>query len=267
MHTIHRLVSDDKKSFVSLEEGELISYIKNGDELIHQKGDPGWRNSDTEMFPVIGPTEANDFIVNTKRGEAVQDQHGLLRELTYIEVNKTENSVVYAKTYEKNSKVRNSKYPDKSNKELLFWPYSFEFKKRYKLSNDALKIQFEITGERGMPFMLGYHPAFKLSGNNDEIFKFKEQQLKLQEILDVGSIAFPVLGANEITLVKAKGHNVLIKTQGFDNFMLWTEVPNMVCIEPISAYPYTGEKSLDSSLFRECETEAANYFEVTITMI
>jgi hypothetical protein len=265
MHTIHRLVSDDKKSFVDIEEGELISYNKNGEELIHQKGDPGWRNSDTEMFPVIGPTEANDFKVQTERGEAVQDQHGLLRELAYAEVNKTENSLELLKTYKKNSKVRNSKYPDKSNKELVFWPYSFEFKKCYELSNDSLKIKFEITGETGMPFMLGYHPAFKLSGNNNEIFKFKKQQLKLQDILDVGSIAYPALDANEVTLVKTKGYNLLIKTQGFDNFMLWTEVPNMVCIEPISAYPYTGGKSLDSSLFRKCE--AANYFEVTITMI
>ncbi len=265
MHTIHRLVSDDKKSFVGIEEGELISYSKNGEEMIHQKGDPGWRNSDTEMFPIIGPTEANDFRVKTERGEAVQDQHGLLRELAYTDLNKSENSVEFLKTYKENSKVRNSKYPDKSNKELVFWPYSFEFKKRYELSNDALKIKFEITGEIGMPFMLGYHPAFKLSGNNNEIFKFKEQQLKLQDILDVGSIAYPALGASEMTLVKTKGYNLLIKTKGFNNFMLWTEVPNMVCIEPISAYPYTGEKSLDSSLFRQCE--AANYFEVTIRMI
>ena len=113
--------------------------------------------------------------------------------------------------------------------------------------------------------MLGYHPAFKLSGNNDEIFKFKEEQLTLQDILDVGSIAYPALGTHEITLVKANGYNVLIKTQGFDNFMLWTEVPNMVCIEPISAYPYTGGKSLDSSLFMECE--GVDFFEVTISMI
>ena len=267
MHRIHRLVSDDKKSFVSIEEGELISYIKNGEELIHQKGDPGWRNSDTEMFPVIGPTEANDFIVNTKRGEAVQDQHGLLRELRYNELDKTESSVVFVKSYKKNSKVKNSKYPDKSNKELVFWPYSFEFKKRYELSNDALRIQFKITGEKGMPFMLGYHPAFKLSGNNDEIIKFKEQQLNLQDILDVGSIAYPALGADEITLVKTNGYNVLIKTQGFDNFMLWTEVPNMVCIEPISAYPYAGGKSLDSGLFMESDGGVSSYFEVTITMI
>ena len=32
---------------------------------------------------------------------------------------------------------------------------------------------------------------------------------------------------------------VHIKTNGFDNFMLWTEVPNMLCIEPVTYYPYT----------------------------
>jgi hypothetical protein len=262
MHTINRLISDDKKSLVTTDAGELISYIKNGEELIHQKGDPGWRNSDTEMFPLIGPTEANDFRVDTDRGEAIQDQHGLLRELSYIVSNKTESSVEFVKSYLKHTKVENSKYPDKSNKEFVFWPYSFEFKKQYELSNDSLKIQFEISGEKGMPFMLGYHPAFKLSGNNNETFEANKQRISLQDILNVGSIAYPVLDADEIHLIKPDRYNVSIKTHGFDNFMLWTEVPNMVCVEPISAYPYTGKQKLEKDLFRVCNEK--DHFEVCI---
>ncbi|MGB5383166.1 MAG: hypothetical protein WBN19_04905 [Lutimonas sp.] len=84
MHTIDRLVMDDKKSFVTIELGELISYIKNGEELVHQKGNQGWRNSDTKIFLVIGPTEANDFKVNIDSESAIQDQHLLLVELGSI---------------------------------------------------------------------------------------------------------------------------------------------------------------------------------------
>ena len=81
------ITSPDKESTVVIDHGELVSYSFFGEELIHQKGDRGWRNADTEMFPIIGPTEANNFRVKTDRGEAIQDQHGLLRELTYKVLN------------------------------------------------------------------------------------------------------------------------------------------------------------------------------------
>ena len=250
--TQHVITSPDKESTVVIDRGELISYSKSGEELIHQKGDPGWRNADTEMFPIIGPTQANDFIVTTDRGDAVQDQHGILRELSYQVVNETDHSIVYNKTYNKNSPVKNTKYPDKSSKELVYWPYDFMFTKKISVTDKALKIEFIVEGEPGMPYMLGYHPAFKLSGDNTESFISGKKKMTLQNILDVGSIAYPVLNSHEISLIKEKGYNIRITTKGFDNFMLWTEVENMVCIEPISAYPYNGENILGKDIFKTC---------------
>lgn len=257
------LTSPDKESTVVIDQGELISYSKYGEELIHQKGDPGWRNADTEMFPVIGPTQDNDFIVETERGGAIQDQHGLLRELSYKVISANDDSVAYSKVYLKDSKVQNSKFPDKSTRAIVSWPYGFSFIKKYFLSNDSLTIQFVIQGESGMPFMLGYHPAFKLSGKNTEKFAIGNKQMNLQDILDVGSIAYPALNSNEISLIKKEGYHIKLTTKGFDNFMLWTEVPNMVCIEPITAYPYTGEKALRKDLFKTCSGK--DVFEVVIT--
>ena len=136
------LSSPDKNSIVKIDQGELVSFLKNKEELIHQKGEPGWRNSDTEMFPVIGPTEANDFMVSTPKGNAVQDQHGLLRELAYVLKESGENFAVFQKDYAANALVKNSKFPEKSPKEKLSWPYDFRFKKSFELSNDSLKINF-----------------------------------------------------------------------------------------------------------------------------
>ena len=257
------LISPDKNSIVRIDKGELVSFLKNKEELIHQKGQPGWRNSDADMFPVIGPTEANDFLVATPKGNAVQDQHGLLRELSYTLTESGENFAAYQKEYAANTLVKNSKYPEKSPKENLSWPYDFRFKKLYELSNDSLKITIEAEAEKGMPFMLGYHPAFKLSGDNSEICKTKTQEVTLQKIMDGGATAFPVLNTQEIKLIKNKGFNISIKTKGFDNFMLWTEVPNMLCIEPITAYPYTeGEPPLSEKLFRA--SKGKDSFEVVI---
>ncbi|MDP3358723.1 MAG: aldose 1-epimerase [Lutibacter sp.] len=257
------LTCPDKYSIVKIDKGELVSFLKNKEELIHQKGQPGWRNSDTEMFPVIGPTEATDFMVSTPKGNAIQDQHGLLRELTYNLTQSDENCAVFQKVYTANTIVKNSKFPKKSSKEKLSWPYDFRFAKSYELSNESLKITFEIEAEKGMPFMLGYHPAFKLSGDKTEICKSKTQEVGIQKIMDGGSTAYPVLNTQEIILLKNTGFNISIKTKGFNNFMLWTEVPNMLCIEPITAYPYTeGEPPLSQKLF--CISNGRDSFEAVI---
>lgn len=220
---------------VNIDEGELVGYSADGHEYIHQKGSPGWRNSDTEMFPIIGPTNEANFRVTTPRGTAVQDQHGLLREMAYQLVSETNTKAIFRKQYVSSTPIKNSKYPSKSTEEYLSWPYNFEFTKSYEILENGLKIQFTITGEEGMPFMLGYHPAFKLYSENVSI-RTADRNIALQEVLDVGSRALAVMDCNFLTLVDVG--ELSIKTEGFGNFMLWTEVPNMLCIEPISFYPY-----------------------------
>ena len=220
---------------VTIEEGEFVGYTVAGHEFIHQKGSPGWRNSDTEMFPIIGPTNGANFRVTTPKGAAVQDQHGLLREMAYQLVSQTDTKAVFRKQYVSGTPIKNSKYPSKSSEEYLSWPYNFEFTKSFQILENGIKIQFNITGEEGMPFMLGYHPAFKLYSENVSI-RTSDRTIALQEVLDAGSRALPVLDCDSLTLMD-KG-KLSIKTEGFGNFMLWTEVPNMLCIEPISFYPY-----------------------------
>lgn len=222
-------------SKVIVQDGELISYTVNAHEFIHQKGSPGWRNADTEMFPIIGPTSEADFQVETPRGKAIQDQHGLLRELEYELISKSQGEVVYRKEYRANTKVVNSKYSEKSSAEKLSWPYDFSFQKGFSLSKVGLEISFKIMSEERMPFMLGYHPAFKLHVENSSI-EANEKIISLQEVLAVGNRAFQVQNCENILLNDKK--NLSIRTEGFGNFMLWTEVPNMVCIEPITFYPY-----------------------------
>jgi len=259
------LKSADNNSLVTLEKGELVSYKIHNEELIHQKGMPGWRNSDTEMFPLIGPTEKNNFLVSTPKGNYSQDQHGLLRELKYKLENQTENTCVFIKKYAAYIAVKNSKFPEKSTARLLSWPYSFTFRKIVALSNESLTISFEIESEKGMPFMLGYHPAFMLNGTLDEIVKTKTKEVTIPEIMAGGSTAYPILNSSEIILVKKTGFDISLKTKGFNNFMLWTEVPTMLCIEPITAYPYTGGEMLTSNLFST--SVGTDNFEVIVTPI
>ena len=223
----------------TLDKGELVGYRVGGHEFIHQKGSPGWRSSDTEMFPIIGPTAGADFEVKTPRGKALQDQHGLLRELEYELVGHSELHAVFQKKYKANTRVNNSKFPQASSVETLFWPYTFTFEKHVQLDENGLTITFEIAGELGMPFMLGYHPAFKLQSENTVVLA-KGNSITIPEILAVGSRAMEIADCESIRLKDTK--HLTITTKGFGNFMLWTEVPNMLCIEPITFYPYAVEQ-------------------------
>ena len=105
----------NKACKVAIEEGELISFKKGNLEYIHQKGSKGWRNSDIEMFPIIGPISKNNFRVHTQKGDAIQDQHGLLRELDYTLVSSDENTAKFSKKYKENTPIINSKFPKKSS--------------------------------------------------------------------------------------------------------------------------------------------------------
>jgi galactose mutarotase-like enzyme len=220
---------------VKIEAGELVSYLVSGHEFMHQKGNPGWRSVDTEMFPLIGPTNEADFKVNTPKGFATQDQHGLLREMDYVLTDSSDSKAVFSKKYTANTEVLNSKYPKKSTAEKLSWPYDFEFVKSFELVDNSLVVTFSVSGEEGMPFMLGYHPAFMLHTKN-AVISTKEQHITIPEVMEVGSRALEVPNTDVITLKDER--TLQIKSSGFSHFMLWTEVPNMVCIEPITFYPY-----------------------------
>ncbi|HEA31046.1 MAG TPA: aldose 1-epimerase [Leeuwenhoekiella sp.] len=245
-----------KQLDVQIDAGELVSLIKNKHEYMHQKGTPGWGHTDTEMFPIIGPTEKADFKVKIPGKEAVLDQHGLLRELDYELVKSDKDSVVFKKEYKANTQVKNSKFDKKeklatdgkAHPEFLFWPYDFTFEKSFNLIENGLELQFTISGEKGMPFMLGYHPAFNLVSEKP-VIQTEQCEIDLQEVISVGSRALSVLDSSTITLQDKK--KVTLKTKGFSHFMLWTEVKNMICIEPITFYPYAvNQKNIDSGFVK-----------------
>lgn len=238
---------------VKIEEGELVGYVVNGHEFIHQKGSPGWSSADTEMFPIIGPVDKAGFRVQTPKCEAVQDQHGLLRQMSYELVSKSGDSAVFEKNYKAGTLVINTKFPEKSTEEALTWPYNFRFEKSFLLKEDALEITFRITGDSDMPFMQGYHPAFKLTTSSPIIWA-NGKKITLDEILAVGSRALQVADCTSVTLQDEK--EITIQTEGFGNFMCWTEVRNMVCIEPISFYPYAVEQVDLHQGFQKLEDEA-----------
>lgn len=138
--------------------------------------------------------------------------------------------------------------------EILNWPYDFMFKKQFELCEDGLTITFKISGEKGMPFMLGYHPAFKIYTEQPSIVT-EDRIVSFLEVMQVGNRALYLPNCESLVLKDAKG--IVIKTQGFGNFMLWTAVSNMICIEPITFYPYAvPQQNLDEGFMILEQNEA-----------
>jgi len=260
-----KITSEDFKSEVTIEDGELISFQREGQEYIHQKGSKGWRSSDDEMFPIIGPTSKNNFTFPTAKGDAILDQHRLLRELNYLFVSSTKNTANFIKKYKKNTLIKNSKFPEKSSEAEVFWPYDFSFQKNFTLEKNVLKIQFIIESEEGMPFMLGYHPAFLLSDSGKETIISDASTINLESVLKAGSDAFPVFSSEKIVLKNVSKNDLEITTKGFDNFMLWTEVKNMLCIEPITQYPSNNNHKSTGENWRLSKEK--NFFSVAIKIL
>ena len=254
-----------KNSIVKIDKGELISFTCNGNEFIHQKGNKGWRKSDDEMFPVIGPTSKNNFRVHTAKGDGIQDQHGLLRELAYETISVSNTEAIFKKEYKANTKVVNSKFPKKSSEEYLNCPFDFSFFKKYTLQDEVLTVEFKIQSEENMPFMLGYHPAFLLSDSGKENLISNDKTYTLADVYKKGSNALLVPNSEKITLQNINKENVEITTESFQNFMLWTEVDNMLCIEPITHYPiYSTHKYDESNMLL---SKGKNIFKVRIAIV
>ncbi|MDG1572170.1 aldose 1-epimerase [Robiginitalea sp. M366] len=230
---VTRLQAGDMHAII--EGGELVSLRAGGHEFMHRAGEPGWGHSDTEMFPIIGPTQDAGYRVQVPRANAVQDQHGLLRELPYERVAADAREAVFRKAYAAGTPVPNSKYPEKSTARWLVWPYAFTFTKRFILTEAGMEVRFEIEAEKDMPFMVGYHPAFRIRSAEAQV-EAGGQAIGIAEILEVGDRALPVRTCTEITLQDTKA--LRIKTEGFGHFMLWSPDPGMICIEPITFYPY-----------------------------
>lgn len=217
-------------------DGSLRSFQKKKQEWIHHPDAAGWNKSDDEMFPVIGATSSVDYQLYMDDKKAFLDQHGLIRALKWSLIGSNEHSALFEVRYTQNTSVSNPKFPLKSPQKTLQWPYSFVMRKHFSLSDNKLTIRFEVEAPEGMPYQMGYHPAFKLE-STEVVLQCSDQKHPFEEIFKAGHGAYPLLNCSEVILSDGRRRKLHISTEGFGHIMCWTEVKNMICIEPITHYP------------------------------
>ncbi|SFR53374.1 Aldose 1-epimerase [Robiginitalea myxolifaciens] len=233
----HELHNEQIK--ITIRDGQLSGLLYGGRQWMHNPADPGWGHSDAEMFPIIGPTAEVAYRVQVPRGNALMDQHGFLRDMPY-ELLESGKKLKLGKEYPAGTPVANPKFPDRSTLRMHLWPYSCSISKTFKIQGDTVRVDFEISGERDMPYMLGYHPAFALKTPDARIIA-RDQTYSITEIMAAGNRALQVADCSEVTLEdQGKLH---LRATGFRHFMLWSPDPGMVCIEPVTFYPYDAGQS------------------------
>jgi galactose mutarotase-like enzyme len=140
------LTAGDADATISRRGAELTSWRVAGRELIW-KGDPAhWAGRAPILFPVVGASSEGQVRVD---GHAYpMPQHGFARILDFDLVEHRDDMALL--------RLRDS---DETRRH---YPFAFNLDVLIRLSPAAVDIRFTIrnTGDRPMPYAIGYHPAF-----------------------------------------------------------------------------------------------------------
>ena len=243
---IHSAENNDFSLKVKEMGAELNSLIskKTGIEYIWNGNTDIWYGQSPILFPIVGRLLDDKYILNGKEYEMAK--HGIVRKKPFILTEKTKNSLTFIQTDD--------------NESFQIYPYNFELKVIFELTQTGLKVTHTITNKSNeiMYYSFGAHPAFNCEIG--DYLEFSDDTELFTERIDHDSILidekFPVkMEENRIILtpdlfnndalilsdfnskkvsIKSRNHSRVIDFM-FDSPLLgiWAK-PNApyVCIEP-----------------------------------
>ncbi|MBW2991362.1 hypothetical protein KY348_06710 [Candidatus Woesearchaeota archaeon] len=246
---------------VSRTDGQIVGISKDRVQFMHGGGlldllkteedKKGWQNSEIVMFPVVGPVK--DYQVQIGKDTHPMDQHGISRILGFGNINVQPNMAFLTQIHDGKTLLPNPKHEkDKTRPESLDWPFRYKLNKIiYPESEEILKVRFYLKGpnKKNMPYMLGWHPAFKMHGPASEgvFYNLTNQspvhRVTLEEVIEASNSkegALKLEGMRDIRYMNRQaGRGISIYTTGFDHLMLWCpgKESGMFCIEPVTHIP------------------------------
>lgn len=128
--------------------GELISLRDGAGTEYIWSGDPAyWSGRNPILFPIVG--ELNNGTVVCNGRPYTMPRHGFARHSEFSVVDQGADFVVFSLT--------------ESAETLRQYPYPFLLLVRHQFTDHGFYTEFEIrnTGERGLPFCIGAHTAFR----------------------------------------------------------------------------------------------------------
>ena len=239
---------------------ELCSLKNNTNTEFVWNGNPEfWGKHSPVLFPIVGTLKNNTYSIDNK--EYKLSRHGFARDMEFELIKKEVNSVTFALK--------------SSEKTLKLYPFKFELHIIYTLEETCLIIQYVVINSNNiaMPFSIGAHPAFSLTGNFEEYAIEFEQEESLNYFLlendlvsnttqkletnnkkitlsyrlfDADALVFKILKSNSLSILKNSEPLFKINFEGFPNLGIWTKnnAP-FICIEPWYGYSDTSESTGD----------------------
>lgn len=220
--------------------GEMASLSYKGMDILYKGDGPYWSGKNPTLFPFISSPNAKQY---TYEGNTYPCRnHGLIRYATLDTIVDDGKRVTMRLL---------------SNEETLKeYPFIFEYKITYKLDDNKVLINYEITNKdnKTMPFTFGLHPGFivrdfskmELIFNEDEtatLFNQKDRSESicklgtytnfLEDLAKLDTVIFKNLKSKFVTL-KMPEYSINVDMSKFKYLALWTADPksNYICIEP-----------------------------------
>jgi hypothetical protein len=243
-------------------DGQLVSLERDGVEFMHGADKPeeakidsdrnpaAWSHSELVMFPVVGPTADSGYKVKTPAGEASLDQHGISRLSRFANGVNDGKNICVTQDFHSNTVLKNPRFePDKGNPAELTWPYDATLSKKVGFDGDLIRVDFTLENQskQGMPYTLGWHPAFRTQGVPYDKIRFhpsKQESFTLDDVLNAPGHVKRVSN-NGLIFVEYGKTNVclgVVSLEGFKHFVVWTPKPDagMFCVEPVTHQPVRG---------------------------
>ncbi|MCB9362077.1 hypothetical protein H6504_01455 [Candidatus Woesearchaeota archaeon] len=263
-----------KNISLMVHEGQLVSLMKGDIEFFHGAKKPeelkkqddfeGWTQSEIVMFPLVGPAKAG--LLELGEVTTPMDQHGLSRNMPWKIEHLTEAEIVLTQEYVEDTPIINSKQGDE-HPPMLSYPFGYRLEKRYSISEGKFVAHFVIRNQSVhiMPYMFGWHPAFKL----DTSGAFTARKvITMDEVREASKEKALLLPGTESIVYEDADKRLKMTTYGFGNMMLWTPGVGNFCIEPLTYIPYndhTGEPK--DTEYRTLIPEEEAQFVVEIELV
>lgn len=239
--------------------GAELSSLENtaGIEYIWEGSPDFWGKHSPILFPIVGTLKNNSYQYNEK--EYHLSRHGFARDMDFELVDQKENSVTFSL--------------QSSEETLEAYPFIFELQISYALYNNSLSIEYKVinNGKSQMPFSIGAHPAFALTGNfEDYSIEFEKEEsleyyllendlisnqtktLEVQkkliplnyQLFKNDALIFKTLESKSLTILKSNNQFLKVSFKDFPSLGIWTKMnAPFLCIEPWFGYSDTNENS------------------------
>lgn len=240
---------------------EIRRVTLNGKERFWNGNEKYWSGVAPVLFPICGALKDNKFTLDGK--EYNIKKHGFAKFSEFKVEKLSEKSVVFLLT--------------ESEETLKAYPWNFEFRIKYTLKKNAIKIDYNIknTSKNDMYAAVGAHEAYACFDgieNYDIVFE-KEETINshllaqngisrsktailkkgkvlpiYKEYFDVDALIFTDLKSRFATLRNRKtGEETSVSFKGFDNLLIWTKQGGApyICIEPWAGFPSFEDEGYD----------------------